>query len=81
MTDELTSYKFACIIARVLDEKIASNISILNIKVISMAKPIEKTPVIEGDDAIAIIKKMNEPPTEKDKKFAKKIRSQRNVLF
>ena len=46
-----------------------------------MAKPIEKTPVIEGDDAIAIIKKMNEPPTEKDKKFAKKIRSQRNVLF
>ncbi len=35
MTEELTSYKFACIIARVLDDKIASNISILNISNVS----------------------------------------------
>lgn len=35
MTEELTSYKFACVIARILDEKIASNISILNISNIS----------------------------------------------
>ena len=35
MTVELTSYKFACIIARFLDEKIASDISILNISKVS----------------------------------------------
>lgn len=35
MAEELTSYKFACIIARILDEKIASNISILNISNVS----------------------------------------------
>lgn len=35
MTEELTSYKFACVIARILDEKIASNISILNINNVS----------------------------------------------
>ena len=29
MTEELTSYKFACIVARFLDEKIAKDISIL----------------------------------------------------
>ena len=32
---EITSYKFACVIARILDEKIASNISILNISNVS----------------------------------------------
>jgi len=32
---EITSYKLACIIARILDEKIASNISILNISNVS----------------------------------------------
>lgn len=31
----MTSYKFACVIARILDEKIASNISILNISNVS----------------------------------------------
>ena len=35
MTEELTSYKFACVVARILDEKIASNISILNISNVS----------------------------------------------
>ena len=35
MSETLTSYKFACIIARFLDEKIASNISILNISNVS----------------------------------------------
>lgn len=35
MTEEMTSYKFACVIARILDEKIASNISILNISNVS----------------------------------------------
>lgn len=33
-----------------------------------MAKPIAKTPPLEGKDAIAVLKKMQEPPTEKDKK-------------
>ena len=35
MTEELTSYKLACVVARILDEKIASNISILNISNVS----------------------------------------------
>ncbi len=33
--EEITSYKLACVIARILDEKIASNISILNISNVS----------------------------------------------
>ena len=39
-----------------------------------MAKPIAKTPPLEGKDAIAVLKKMQEPPTEKDKEFAREIR-------
>lgn len=35
MTKDLTSYKMACVVARFLDEKIASNISILNISNVS----------------------------------------------
>ena len=35
MKEELSSYKFACVVARILDEKIASNISILNIANVS----------------------------------------------
>ena len=35
MTDKMTSYKFACIVARYLDEKIAKDISILNISSVS----------------------------------------------
>ena len=35
MTKDLTSYKFACIVARFLDEKIAKDISILNISNVS----------------------------------------------
>ncbi len=35
MEEQLTSYKFACIVARFLDEKIASDISILNISNVS----------------------------------------------
>ena len=52
-----------------------------------MAKPIAKTPVFEGDDAIAVLnaiavlKEMQEAPTQEDKEFAKEIRNQRIVLF
>ena len=35
MTEGITSYKFACIVARFLDEKIAKDISILNISNVS----------------------------------------------
>ena len=35
MTEEITSYKFACVIARFLEEKIAKDISILNISNVS----------------------------------------------
>lgn len=46
-----------------------------------MAKPIGKTPVFEGKDAIAVLKEMQEIPTKEDKEFAKEIRNQRIVLF
>ena len=35
MTENITSYKFACIVARFLEEKIAKDISILNISNVS----------------------------------------------
>ena len=35
MTEGITSYKFACIVAKFLDEKIAKDISILNISNVS----------------------------------------------
>lgn len=35
MTEEITSYKFACVVARILDEKVAKDISILNISNVS----------------------------------------------
>ncbi len=35
VSEELTSYKFACVVARILDEKIAKDISILNISNVS----------------------------------------------
>ena len=35
MTEEITSYKFDCVIARFLEERIASDISILNISNVS----------------------------------------------
>ena len=35
MSEEITSYKFACIVARFLEEKLAKNISILNISNVS----------------------------------------------
>ena len=46
-----------------------------------MAKHIAKTPVFEGEDAIAVLKEMQEAPTQEDKEFAKEIRNQRIVLF
>lgn len=35
MTEQMTSDKFACIIARILDDKLAKNISVLNISQVS----------------------------------------------
>ena len=46
-----------------------------------MAKPIAKTPVFEDEDAITVLKEMQEAPTYEDKEFAKEIRNQRIVLF
>ena len=46
-----------------------------------MAKPISPSPVIEGEDAIEIIKKMNDSPSEEYKELAKDIKSQRFVPF
>ena len=46
-----------------------------------MAKPIGETPTLYGEDALRILRKMNEPPTEKEKKLVEKIKSQRIVLF
>lgn len=46
-----------------------------------MAKPISPSPVIEGEDAIEIIKNMNDSPSEEYKELAKDIKSQRFVPF
>ena len=46
-----------------------------------MAKPIGKTPVFEGEDALIVLKEMQETPTKEDNEFAKEIRNQRIVLF
>lgn len=46
-----------------------------------MAKPICKTPPLECEDAVCVLKKMQEPPSKKDKEFAREIRNQRIVLF
>ena len=35
MTEELSSQKFACVVARILDDKLAKDISILNISHVS----------------------------------------------
>ena len=39
---------------------------------VKMAKPIRPTPVIEGEDAIEIIKNMNDSPSEEYKELARK---------
>lgn len=49
--------------------------------VLIMAKPIGETPTLYGEDALRILRKMNEPPTEKEKDLVEKIKSQRIVLF
>ena len=50
-----------------------------------MAKPIKPTPVFEGEDALAVLKEMQEAPTKEDKEFAKEIRelfySQNNIFL
>jgi hypothetical protein len=46
-----------------------------------MAKPISLSPVIEGEDAIKIVKKMYKSPSGEYKELAKEIRSQRFVPF
>ena len=46
-----------------------------------MSRPIGTTPALEGEDAIEVLKKIHEPPAEKDKEFAIEIRNQRIVLF
>ena len=46
-----------------------------------MAKPIGPTPELEGEDALRILRKIKEPPTEKEKELVEKIKSQRIVLF
>ena len=46
-----------------------------------MVQLIEPTPTLYGEDAREFLKRMNEPPTKKDKEYAKKIRNQRFVKF
>lgn len=46
-----------------------------------MAKPISPSPVIEGEDAIKIVKEMYKSPSGEYKELAKEIRSQRFVPF
>jgi len=46
-----------------------------------MAKPIGITPTLYGKDAEEFLKKMKEPPTEKDKEIDERINKQRKVYF
>lgn len=46
-----------------------------------MARPIAKTPIFEGKDAVAVLKEMKETLTKEDEEFSKEIRNQRIVLF
>ena len=46
-----------------------------------MVKPIGKTPVFEGEDALAVFKRNAGNTYPEDKEFAKEIRNQRIVLF
>ena len=46
-----------------------------------MAKPIEKNPVFEDEDALDVLKEMEDVSTLEDKVFAKEIRNQRIVLY
>ena len=46
-----------------------------------MARPIGETPTLYGEDSLRILRKMNEPTTEKEKELVEKIKSQRIVLF
>ena len=46
-----------------------------------MARPIKPTPVFEDEDALTVLKEMQEAPTKEDKEFARKIRNQRIILF
>ena len=45
-----------------------------------MARPIGKTPILEGEDAVEVFKKMMEPPTENDMSLQES-KKQRIVLF
>ena len=44
-----------------------------------MAKPIAPTPIFEGEDLKDLIKDMDAPLTEKEKKYREKIRNARDV--
>ena len=46
-----------------------------------MAKPIGDTPALEGKEAAEFINKMFEPPSEKHKELARKMKTQRIVYF
>ena len=46
-----------------------------------MAKPIGTTPTLYGKEAERFLKKMEEPPTKKEKELSERIRNQRKVLF
>ncbi|MCL2116299.1 MAG: hypothetical protein FWH29_08770 [Methanobrevibacter sp.] len=49
-----------------------------------MARPIGETPPLKGKDAQIFLKRMEEPPTKKDKEFRKKLdklASERTIPF
>lgn len=50
-------------------------------EVIIMAKPIEKTPVLEGDSAKAFIEDMKRPNTPEENIIKERISNRRNVKF
>ena len=70
MTEGLTSYKFACIVARFLDEKIAKDLSILNISNVSSFADYF---VIASSDTSTQIKALTQNTAETIKKTFNKL--------
>ncbi len=66
MTEELSSQKFACVVARILDDKLAKDISILNISHVSSLADYF---VIVTGDSTPQVKALMEEVKDRVKKF------------
>ncbi|MDO5849263.1 MAG: hypothetical protein Q4P18_06995 [Methanobrevibacter sp.] len=45
-----------------------------------MARPIEPTPVLEGEDAIEFLKRMNQPPSKEQIKMFERMKKAKKIF-